>query len=108
MKIPPTRTHPAVILLSIGQVIKQFFWIVVLIAVRGMQEGSADLGVFAFIAPTAIIAGIVQWMRLRYWVSADHLVIESGLLKRSHREIPLTRIQDLSFEHLRRRGGFVH
>ncbi len=39
-----------------------------------------------------------NWLRFRFLVGADEVVIESGIFSRQHRTIPFDRIQDVSIE----------
>lgn len=46
----------------------------------------------------SLAAACLQWMRFRFIVGDDEVVIESGVLSRQHRTIPFDRIQDVSIE----------
>jgi putative membrane protein len=46
----------------------------------------------------SLLAAWFQWLRFRFRVGGDEVVIESGVLSRQHRTIPFDRIQDVSIE----------
>ncbi|WP_235534418.1 MULTISPECIES: PH domain-containing protein [unclassified Sphingopyxis] len=46
----------------------------------------------------SLLAAWFQWLRFRFLVGDDEVVIESGVFSRQHRTIPLDRIQDVSIE----------
>ena len=46
----------------------------------------------------SLLAAWLKWLRFRFHVGADEVVIESGILSRQHRTIPFDRIQDVSIE----------
>lgn len=41
----------------------------------------------------AVVVGIWGWLALRFWVAGDELVVETGLLRKRRRLIPLSRVQ---------------
>lgn len=63
-----------------------------------------DSGIF--VALVLAVAGLaasmlfafIYWRRFTYWVGAEQLVIESGIVNRNRRTIPFDRIQDISLE----------
>lgn len=63
-----------------------------------------DSGIF--VALVLAVAGLaasmlfafIYWRRFSYWVGAEQLVIESGIVNRNRRTIPFDRIQDISLE----------
>jgi putative membrane protein len=67
--------------------------------------GSQKAGL-SFYAPLIILAIIcisllyrwIDWLRFRYYIDADDIRIESGVLDRNARSIPYDRIQDVSIE----------
>jgi putative membrane protein len=67
--------------------------------------GSHKAGLSLY-APLIILAIIcisllyrwIEWMRFRYYIDADDIRIESGVLDRNARSIPYDRIQDVSIE----------
>lgn len=53
------------------------------------------LGMFVVIS---LAAAWAAWLRFRWRIGADAIVIESGIFERQHRTIPFDRIQDVSIE----------
>ena len=53
--------------------------------------------VLAFIL-LSLVAAWLHWLRFRFTVGDNEVVIESGILSRQHRTIPFDRIQDVSIE----------
>jgi putative membrane protein len=53
------------------------------------------VGAFLLIS---LLAAWFQWLRFRFLVGDDEVVIESGVFARQHRTIPFDRIQDVSIE----------
>lgn len=53
------------------------------------------VGLFILIS---LVFAWVNWLRFRFLVGDDEVVIESGVLSRQHRTIPFDRIQDVSIE----------
>jgi uncharacterized membrane protein YdbT with pleckstrin-like domain len=41
----------------------------------------------------------LRWQTTRYVLTTDRVVLRSGVLARSGRDIPLTRVNDVSFQH---------
>lgn len=52
----------------------------------------------ASVAAVTILVNWVLWRRFRYGVGAGEIVIEKGLLHRTRRSIPFSRIQDVDIE----------
>ncbi|MGN6690940.1 MAG: PH domain-containing protein, partial [Sphingopyxis sp.] len=62
-------------------------------------------GKWAYVVPALLVFLLVSlvfawlhWLRFRFLVGADEIVIESGVLSRQHRTIPFDRIQDVGIE----------
>jgi putative membrane protein len=86
------RLHPVTPLLRGGR------WILLLLAFlgqRGLRESSpgAVLGGLAVAAPIALLVGYVAWRAMRYRVTPTELQVESGVLTRRSRRVPLARVQ---------------
>lgn len=58
---------------------------------RVLMFAAAGAGVAAFIA-------FLHWWRFRYGLGANEIVIESGVLNRQRRLIPIDRVQDIAIE----------
>lgn len=95
----PRRLHPVMTL--IGAVRSGFsnFAALVPAILIGVREG---LGVFFIVIGVvlgfALVAAVLRWWRFTYRIGDDEVVIDQGVLRRSHRSIPFDRIQDVSIE----------
>ncbi|WP_422059502.1 PH domain-containing protein [Sphingopyxis sp.] len=93
------RLHPATLALAIVKLGPRSFNFLPALAALGFT------GNWIYIVPAllaflliSLLAAWFQWLRFRFAVSADEVVIESGVLSRQHRTIPFDRIQDVSIE----------
>lgn len=108
----PQRLHPAVIVLRVGASIRQLAILILLFVVRaasGEETALIDFFPLVLIAGLVSFGAVVTWVRFQYWITDEHFVVTSGLLRQTRREIPLQRIQDLTFERslLHRMLGLV-
>jgi len=95
----PRRVHPATMLIGVLRSGPS-----TLLAIPALYAAGTKLGLLTSAA--LILAGLaalaltkaVDWWILTYRLTGDAFVIESGVLHRSRREIPLERVQDVSFE----------
>ncbi len=91
------RLHPLTLLFSTGEVARQLIFPAV---VGGISAGDGDVGriilivVLVLAVPAAGVA-VARYLRFRYALTGDELVIRSGLLSRTHRVIPLARVQNV-------------
>lgn len=60
--------------------------------------GAVARWTFVILAIPSFAIAIAQWLAFRYRVDADELVIDSGVLSRRRRVIPLARIQNVDLE----------
>jgi putative membrane protein len=86
------RLHPLTPLLRGGR------WILLLLAFvgqRGLRESSPEavLGTLVVAVPVALLVGYVAWRAMRYRVTPTELQVESGVLTRRSRRVPLARVQ---------------
>jgi len=93
------RLHPATLALAIVKLGPRSLNFLPAVAALGFT------GNWAYIVPAilayllfSLLAAWFQWMRFRFAVGDDEVVIESGVLSRQHRTIPFDRIQDVSIE----------
>ncbi|HMN52857.1 MAG TPA: PH domain-containing protein [Sphingopyxis sp.] len=93
------RLHPATLALSIVQLGPRTLNFVPALAAIGIA------GKWAYVVPALLLFLLVSlvfawlhWLRFRFAVGADEIVIESGVLSRQHRTIPFDRIQDVGIE----------
>lgn len=86
------------------------FWAVVTVIVAGVAiffipAGSAQTLVRLIIAVVGVlvilVVGLVpflRWVTTSYTLTNRRFVMRQGILSRSHRDIPLTRVNDVSFQ----------
>lgn len=93
------RLHPATLLLAIVRLGPRSVNFIPALAAIGIA------GKWIYVVPAlalfllfSLIAAWLGWLRFRFAVGADEVVIESGIVSRQHRTIPFDRIQDVSIE----------
>jgi putative membrane protein len=57
--------------------------------------GSMVLWGLGFLAVSTLLFAVAEYLALQYRVTADELILDSGVLGRRHRVIPLSRVQNL-------------
>jgi uncharacterized membrane protein YdbT with pleckstrin-like domain len=87
------------------------FWAVVAIAVAGVviffiPDGGAQTLIRLIVAAVGVLAVIVvgflpflRWVTTSYTLTNRRFVMRHGILSRSGRDIPLIRVNDVSFQH---------
>lgn len=101
------RLHPAAIVLGPA---KQLTGLLAVIVGGALAPGlGLQVGVLVVLAGAAVAGGFVRWWRFSYALSATEIVLESGLLNRTRRVLPLDRLQsvDLARPLLHRLCGVV-
>lgn len=93
------RLHPATLALAIVKLGPRSLNFLPAVAALGFT------GNWVYIVPAilafllfSLLAAWFHWLRFRFLVGDDEIVIESGVLSRQHRTIPFDRIQDVSIE----------
>ena len=93
------RLHPATLALAIVKLGPRSLNFLPAVAALGFT------GNWVYIVPAilafllfSLLAAWFQWLRFRFAVGDDEVVIESEVLSRQHRTIPFDRIQDVSIE----------
>lgn len=93
------RLHPATLALAIVKLGPRSVNFLPAVAALGFT------GNWVWIVPAllaflliSLVAAWLHWLRFRFLVGDDEIVIESGVLARQHRTIPFDRIQDVSIE----------
>lgn len=91
------RLHPWSWLFVLLQQIRQFVVPLVVLVVAGRRNSNiwADIGPLIGMGVLVVIS-VVQYFTYRYRIGYDAIVIRSGLLQRSQREIPFTRIHNVA------------
>jgi uncharacterized membrane protein YdbT with pleckstrin-like domain len=87
------------------------FWALLSIAVAGViiffiPDGSAQMMIRLIVAGVGLLAVIVvgfvpflRWVTTTYTLTNRRFVMRHGILARAGRDIPLTRVNDVSFQH---------
>lgn len=93
------RLHPATLALAIVKLGPRSLNFLPAVAALGFTGNWVWIvpAVLAFLL-FSLLAAWLHWLRFRFHVGADEVVIESGVLSRQHRTIPFDRIQDVSIE----------
>lgn len=93
------RLHPATLALAIVKLGPRSLNFIPALAAIGIA------GKWVYVAPAflaflllSLVAAWFRWLRFRFAVGADEIMVESGVLSRQHRTIPFDRIQDVSIE----------
>lgn len=93
------RLHPstlALALVAIGPKSLNFLPAIAALGFTGNLKWIVP-AILAFLLFSLLTAWL-QWLRFRFMVGDDEVVIESGVFARQHRTIPFDRIQDVSIE----------
>jgi putative membrane protein len=93
------RLHPATLALAIAGLGPKSLNLLPAVAALGFTGNWMWIvpAVLAFLL-LSLAAAWFQWLRFRFLVGEDAVVIESGVFARQHRTIPFDRIQDVSIE----------
>jgi putative membrane protein len=93
------RLHPAMMLAGALRSGTSNLFALLPAILLGVREG---LGFFfivlGVVAVPVVGIAVLRWWRFTYRIGADELVIEQGILRRTHRSIPFDRIQDVLIE----------
>ncbi|MDZ3833280.1 MAG: PH domain-containing protein [Sphingopyxis sp.] len=93
------RLHPATLLVAILKLGPRSLNFLPAIAALGFTNNWAYIvPAFLLFLLISLLAAWFQWLRFRFTVGTDTVVIESGVFARQHRTIPFDRIQDVSIE----------
>ncbi len=97
------RLHPASIVLAFLAALRRTaLWLLVFAYQTVTAESAAGFiaGVvsLAIAGALSLVGPVVHWLRYRYRLTATELAIDSGFIRRQQRRIPISRVQDLSFE----------
>ena len=91
---PEQRLHPLSWLFVLVQQLKQFLLPIIVLLVFGRGDRNELWGLIA-VGVLALVS-VWQYFTYRYRIEADSLVVRSGLLERSLRQIPFTRIHNVA------------
>lgn len=91
---PDQRLHPLSWLFVLVQQLKQFLIPIVVLLVFGRGDRNELWGLLA--VGVLALFSVWQYYTYRYRIEADSLVVRSGLLERSLRQIPFSRIHNVA------------
>ena len=93
------RLHPATLALAIVKIGPRSLNFLPAVAALGFTGNWVYIlpAILAFLL-FSLLAAWLHWLRFRFAVGTDTVVIESGIVSRQHRTIPFDRIQDVSIE----------
>lgn len=93
------RLHPATLALAVVRLGPRSLNFLPAVAALGITGNWAYVvpALLAFVLISLVFAWF-HWLRFRFYVGVDEVVIESGVLSRQHRTIPFDRIQDVGIE----------
>lgn len=86
------RLHPLTPLVRAGRIVSVLLVAVAISDARGHSDNSAGLYDLAVVV-IVVLAGAIRWLVTRWALDGVTLRIESGLLRRDSRQLPLARIQ---------------
>ena len=96
---PWQRLHPATLAVAIVRLGPRSINFLPAVAALGFTgKAIYILPAFLLYLLASLIFTWIGWLRFRFLVGDDGIVIESGVLSRQHRTIPFDRIQDVSIE----------
>lgn len=86
------RLHPLTPLLRGGRLV---LLLLVLAGQQGLRESSpaAVAGVLGVVFPVVVLFGWLSWRAMRYRVTPTELQVESGIVTKRSRRVPLARVQ---------------
>ena len=93
----PRRLHPATLIARWLRIVPQLLGGGA--AYAAVVDGWGRILLFAAIAAVIGVGiALVVWLRFRYTVAPNEIVIESGVFQRQRRVIPFSRVQDIAIE----------
>lgn len=101
--LPPSdvrRLAPGTIILALAATVGRFLYLIVLFVFLRFIGGRGDTMEFFFAALGlfAVFAAVLHYISFRYWIEGDKLRVQSGILHRQDRTVPLERIQNINLK----------
>lgn len=96
LPVPQARLHPLTLFFAAWNAVRGF--IVPLLVVLFLRRDVRGLGwvpVAAMFGAIAIGWAMLKYFTFTYWITGGELIVRSGVLARTERHIPLTRVQDV-------------
>jgi putative membrane protein len=87
------RLHPLSPLTSVGRLVPIVALSFVLTVAHAGGHDSGEIYYFIVAGPAIVFFGLVRWLVTRWKIDEDTLRIESGLIRRDSKRLPLARIQ---------------
>ena len=88
------RLHPASPVVRIGRLVPALFLLLVLSNAHSAAENrTAQTAYIVVFAAVTVVYGYIHWMVTRWRFEGDTLRIETGLIRKDSRRLPLARIQ---------------
>jgi putative membrane protein len=87
------RLHPLSPITRVGRVVPIVALSIVLTVVHGGGHDSGQQYYLIVVAVATVFFGVVNWLVTRWKIDGDTLRIESGLIRRDSKRLPLARIQ---------------
>lgn len=91
----PRRLHPVSPLLDLATTLRQAV-VPLVVVVLGRPGGL--LGAIALGAVAMVVVRVVAWSRFTYRLDGGSLVVESGILNRTRRVVPVDRVQQVDLQ----------
>jgi len=100
-KVQEQRLHPLSWLVSVLGQWPQFLMLVVFLPLTmARKDSSVEVGLLVFIFVLglflAVLVPVLQYFTYHYRIEQDRLIIRSGIIARTRREIPFTRIHNVA------------
>lgn len=91
------RLHPATLLFAALSTARRFLFPAFVGAFSASRQAPGDfvLWLSLILSVPAILAAVAKYVSFRYRLGADELVLTSGILRRHHRVIPFSRVQNI-------------
>lgn len=75
-------------------------------SIGGGHMGRMVLWGLGFLAASTVLFAVAEYLALQFRVTADELILDSGVLSRRHRVIPLSRLQNLELRQSTLQSAF--
>ena len=102
--VAQARLHPLTLFFAAWNSLRGFIVpVAVVVFLRRDMSGLGWLPIAGAVAALAVAWGMLRYFTFSYWITGGELIIRSGVLSRTERHIPLTRVQDV-----RLKQGVLH
>jgi putative membrane protein len=96
LALPQARLHPMTLFFAAWNAIRGFLIpILVIVFLRRDARALGWLPVAGITATVAVGWAMLKYFSFTYWITGGELVVRSGVLSRTERHIPLSRVQDV-------------